>query len=191
MPRINLALAMSRSRDCALSHSLDWVTRPSCKTWCDPVGPSVRAPHRLHTGIRPFVSGAWCSSSWAAICKGSGEVMVLLSPHPSSRTAEGSRWRSRQAGGPFTPLYAKGKSGNRLAQSPALDRVSRPIIPASRCGRCERRREYEPHPHGAWDTNRRPDTSLPWHRCARPPRPLSRRSRFLERPRRCTGHRGR
>ena len=72
---------MSRSRDWARSQSLDRFSRPSCRAWCSPVGLSVRAPHRLQTAIRPFVSGAWWSSSCAATCRASEEVMVLLGVH--------------------------------------------------------------------------------------------------------------
>ena len=48
-----------------------------------PIGPSVRAPQRRQTAIRPLVSGKWCSSSRAPNCDASGEAMI--SPHLAAR----------------------------------------------------------------------------------------------------------
>ena len=62
-PRSDFERAMSWSRDWAVSQSIDRLTWPSRSSWCNPAAQSVRAPHRLHTGMRPFVSGRWCWSS--------------------------------------------------------------------------------------------------------------------------------
>ena len=67
--------ADSRDEPLARSALADLPAGRGASRW---VCPSLR-PHRWQTGMRPFVSGVWCWSSCAAMCKDSGEVMVLLS----------------------------------------------------------------------------------------------------------------
>src|ERR1700733_9078388 len=45
--------------------------------------------------MRPFVSGAWCSSSCAATCKHSVEVMMLLCGTRRAETGPARRERSK------------------------------------------------------------------------------------------------
>jgi hypothetical protein len=70
LPRISRARSMCQILVCAISHSFERVSCHSVGMWCTPLGLSVWVPQRRHTAIRPFVSGAWCSSrrvpAWAA-----------------------------------------------------------------------------------------------------------------------------
>jgi hypothetical protein len=144
--------AMSRSRDWATSHSLERLTRPSWMTWCIPVGPSVRAPHRRQTGIRPFVSGAWSSSSCPATCIYSDEVIGppscppgaarsrkespgLLMGVPLQPTPRTPPWSSPVAstrGRLIKTVRPRGAAGSRPQQDPAVV-VEAPVRPSGSC----------------------------------------------------------
>jgi hypothetical protein len=70
-------------RACASNHSTSLGTRVWSGVWWLPAGASTVEPHRLHTGIRPFVSGVWCASSRAPTSESS--CAITLPPRQSKR----------------------------------------------------------------------------------------------------------
>jgi len=85
---------MLLNRDWASNQSLDRATRLPSGTWWCPSGPSVWAPHRRQTAIRPLVSGRWWASSRWPTVEASRESMIS----PCSETHFGqkpSRTRAR------------------------------------------------------------------------------------------------